>query len=88
MANPADTTLGGRARLVGYEFAEDPVRPGEVLHLRLVWQCLAAFDGSYTVFTHLEGPDGVTYGQGDSLPWEALCRPTSGSRASTSTMPM
>jgi hypothetical protein len=33
-----------------------------------VWQCLAPFEVSYTVFAHLEGPDGVIYGQGDSLP--------------------
>jgi hypothetical protein len=54
--------LGGAIELVGYTLrlpaasqaaGAQAARPGDTLHLTLVWRCLAPMETSYTVFTHL-----------------------------------
>ncbi|MBN1178117.1 MAG: glycosyltransferase family 39 protein, partial [Anaerolineae bacterium] len=58
-----DVTFGGAIRLHGYGPAEVSVVPGAGLPLRLVWQATGPADRDYTLFVHLWGPDGRTYGQ-------------------------
>ncbi len=43
-------------------------RPGETIDVRLTWRGLQAWDGDYTVFVHLVGPDGRLHGQVDAWP--------------------
>jgi hypothetical protein len=60
--------LGDNIRLLGYDLPQPDVAAGESLTLRLYWQADGPIQDSYTVFTHLIGPDGRMYGQQDSLP--------------------
>jgi len=69
--------LGDRVALLRYAVGPaGPRHPGEVVDLTLTWQALAPVPDSYTVFTHLLGPDGRVWGQQDSPPL-AGARPTS-----------
>jgi hypothetical protein len=54
--------------LLGYDIEPEAPVPGETLRLTLHWQSLAPLARSYTVFTHLVGPDGELAGQQDNLP--------------------
>jgi len=54
--------------LRGYDLKKTAIQPGDTLHLRLYWTSSQSVEQSYTVFTHLLGPDGFIYGQLDSLP--------------------
>ncbi len=60
--------LGGQVELLGYNLESLTVRPRGALRLTLYWRALAEMDTSYTVFTHLLGPEGSLRGQKDSLP--------------------
>lgn len=60
--------LGGKVELLGYNLEPRSVRPRGALRLTLYWRALTEIDTSYTVFTHLLGPDGSIRGQKDSLP--------------------
>jgi hypothetical protein len=53
------------------------VAPGETVVLTLYWQAKTSPTRSYTVFTHVLGPDGSMAGQKDSPP-ENGSRPTDG----------
>jgi len=68
--HPLNVTIGEGIRLLGYDLPADEARPGESIDLPLYWQCLARMDTSYTVFVHLVGPNGQTYEQQDSIPWQ------------------
>jgi hypothetical protein len=45
-----------------------PAKVGEALPVVLYWEALAPVNESYTVFTHLVGPDGQMVAQQDNLP--------------------
>jgi len=75
-------------RLAGYRLAQDEVAPGDTLLLTLYWQAeepvgarlprpWAAPPRSYTVFVHLQGPDGNLVAQQDNPPVRGT-RPTGG----------
>ena len=75
MAYPLTATLDGQVELLGYDLSTATpgasgasVAPGETLTLTLYWRALAEMEESYTVFTHLVGPDGTLSGQQDNPP--------------------
>ncbi|MGD8243798.1 MAG: glycosyltransferase family 39 protein, partial [Anaerolineae bacterium] len=72
-----DAQLGETIRLVGYRLAEHEVAPGDTLLLTLYWQAEAPVEEAYTVFTHLQGPDGELIAQQDNPPGRGN-RPTDG----------
>jgi len=74
--SPLDLTYGGVARLRGYGLAQKEVAPGEMLQLTLYWQAEGPTDRDYTLFVHLLGPDGLSYGQVDRVPGGGMA-PTS-----------
>jgi len=63
-----EATLGGRAKLLGYDLDDEPVHPGAVVPLTLYWQCLGEMDTSYTVFAHLLNEHGDLVAQCDQVP--------------------
>ena len=72
----AEARLGERVALVGYCLRpEGELRAGDSVDLTLVWQALAPVQESYTVFTHLLGPDGKVASQLDAPPLRGS-RPT------------
>ena len=64
--------LGYDLALPGYDLALPgegrTARPGETLHLTLIWRCLREMEVSYTVFTHLLDEAGQMRGQQDNPP--------------------
>ena len=60
--------LGGQAALMGYDFPQSAVRPGDTLPITLFWQAQARMAEDYQVFVHLMGPDGRPVAQGDKSP--------------------
>jgi hypothetical protein len=69
--------LGESMRMVGYRLPEREIAPGETLVLTLYWRAEAPVEGAYTVFTHLQGPDGKLIAQQDNPPGRGT-RPTDG----------
>jgi hypothetical protein len=78
---PVDHQVGARlgevVELVGYSLRLPTVqgtggrqssRPGDTLHLTLVWRCLEQMETSYTVFTHLLDEAQQIRGQQDNPP--------------------
>jgi hypothetical protein len=57
--------------------AEGEPGPGKALRMNLEWQALKPMAKDYTVFVHAIGPDGVLWGQHDSMPRDGAA-PTSG----------
>jgi len=74
---PLDVSLGERVKLLGYDIGEEPPQPGDTLNLSLYWQATAPLSRTYTVFTHLVGPEGQIVGQQDNMPvadsWPTTC---------------
>ena len=60
--------LGGQAALVGYDFPQNVMQPGDTLPITLFWQAQARMPEDYQVFVHLMGPDGRPVAQGDKSP--------------------
>ncbi|MDH4137301.1 MAG: hypothetical protein OEW09_11385, partial [Anaerolineae bacterium] len=60
--------LGDQVEFHGYSLESAQVEPGGVLRLTLYWQARQHMTVSYTVFTHLLGKDGDTWGQRDNIP--------------------
>jgi 4-amino-4-deoxy-L-arabinose transferase-like glycosyltransferase len=60
--------LGTQAALMGYDFPQNAVRPGNTLPITLFWQAQARMTENYQVFVHLMGPDGRPVAQGDKSP--------------------
>jgi len=60
--------LGGQAALMGYDFPQNDVRPGDTLPITLFWQAQARMAEDYQVFVHLMGPDGRPVALGDKSP--------------------
>jgi hypothetical protein len=63
---------GALVELIGYDLSlpegRRSARPGEALHLALVWRSLAPTETSYTVFTHLLDEAQQIIGQQDNVP--------------------
>ncbi len=75
VANPFEAKVEGVAKLLGYELDSSEAKPGGSLRLTLFWQAIGEPEISYTVFTHLIGPDGKLWGQKDNPPAKGS-RPT------------
>ncbi|HHS96975.1 MAG TPA: phospholipid carrier-dependent glycosyltransferase [Chloroflexi bacterium] len=75
--HPMDVRLGEPIRLAGYRLAQDEVSPGDPLLLTLYWRADGPIEQDYTVFVHLQGPDGRLVAQQDHPPVGGT-RPTSG----------
>ncbi len=67
-AHPVGARLGDRVELLGYDLDREEVRPGESIHLTLVWRCLREMDTAYTVFTHVLDRAEQIRGQQDNPP--------------------
>jgi 4-amino-4-deoxy-L-arabinose transferase-like glycosyltransferase len=63
-----DVTLGGKARLLGYEANDEETRPGESVEVTLYWQSLAEMNRDYTVFVHLLDENDLVIAQRDTYP--------------------
>ena len=68
------TVAGGPIRLRSVAVA--PAKVGEALAVVLYWEGLSPVTESYTVFTHLLGPDGQLVAQQDNLPVGGLAPTT------------
>jgi hypothetical protein len=68
ITHPQRVTLANQIELLGYEIDLANARPGGAIHLTLFWRALTEMDTSYTVFTHLLGPDGHIVAQQDNPP--------------------
>lgn len=84
---PLDVSTAPRARLGGQigvlaerVSPDGALGPGQKLDLTVVWQALGDVRESYTVFTHVLGPDGKVWAQQDSPPLQGA-RPTETWRA-------
>lgn len=64
---PSQAVLGGAIRLLGYNLDREG-RPGQALSLVLFWQCQAAVQKNYTVFTHLVDETGQLQASKDNQP--------------------
>jgi hypothetical protein len=67
-AYPVGARLGDKVELLGYDLDRQEARPGETIHLTLVWRCLDEMDIAYTVFTHLLDAGEQVRGQKDNPP--------------------
>jgi len=70
ISHPVTATLSDRVELLGYDLSSDSPAAGETLTLTLTWRALTDMVTDYTVFTHLEAPDGSMVGQRDQQPRE------------------
>ncbi len=68
IAHPMLATLGEQVRFLGYTLETDTVRAGDGISFTLYWQALRPMNISYSVFTHLLGPEDRLVGQKDGLP--------------------
>ena len=68
MQNTVGDVIGDRADLAGFDLSATKVKPGDTLHLTLVWKALDRFDRSYKVFTHVINDQNVFAGQRDAVP--------------------
>jgi hypothetical protein len=62
--------LGENIRLLSYKIETLPGTKQPTI--TLYWQTGAPLEQSYTVFVHLVGPDGLTWGQHDGIPGQGL----------------
>jgi len=67
-AHPVGARLGDVVELLGYDLDRQDARPGEEIHLTLIWRCLSEMDVAYTVFTHLLDAGDRVRGQKDNPP--------------------
>jgi hypothetical protein len=77
MPNRPDIMFGGAIRLWGYEIDTPGVtiRPGDELHVTLVWRDELPVEGDYHVFLHLMDENDVLLDQDDGVPAD-WTRPT------------
>lgn len=57
IARPLTVNFADSITLLGYSLDRESLAPGETLELTLFWRCERTLPKSYTVFTHLLGPD-------------------------------
>jgi hypothetical protein len=60
--------FGDQIELLGYNLDHTAAEPGGKIGLTLFWRALKEMDTSYTVFTHVLGPDGQILAQQDNPP--------------------
>jgi hypothetical protein len=63
-----DVEFGGVARLLGYDLADEVVRPGDVMEVTLYWQAIARAEQDYAVFVHLLDEHDLVVAQRDTHP--------------------
>jgi 4-amino-4-deoxy-L-arabinose transferase-like glycosyltransferase len=63
-----DVEFGGVARLLGYDLADDVVRPGDVMEVTLYWRAIAGAEQDYAVFVHLLDEHDLVVAQKDTHP--------------------
>jgi hypothetical protein len=75
-----EADLDGQVELLGFDVwraadgdwvplaAGEPLKLGDRVKVRLVWRGLAEMEHNYTTFVHLQGADGVIWGQHDEQP--------------------
>ncbi len=68
ITNEVNARFGENIRLLGYNIDTTAAHPDGQVQLTLYWQAINTPTDGYTVFNHLIGPDGQTYGQFDSPP--------------------
>jgi hypothetical protein len=68
ISNTQYAILADQIEFLGYGLDQTGARPGGSVHLTLYWRALAEMETSYTVFTHLLGPDGHIVAQQDNPP--------------------
>lgn len=61
--------FGQGIELLGYSLTPAEIKPGNVLHIKLDWRCLAPMDVSYKLFIHILGYDGERLTQLDTIPY-------------------
>jgi hypothetical protein len=66
--HPVGARLSDKVTLLGYNLDRQEGRPGEAIHLTLIWQSLGEMDTAYTVFTHLLDENEQIRGQKDNPP--------------------
>jgi hypothetical protein len=65
--------VGGQLRLLGYDFAQTTVRPGEAVEFTLYWEALGRMDRNWSVFCHvLDGGTDLPIATRDRYPGQGL----------------
>ncbi len=72
MSTRLDANLGGRVRLIGYDLADSPIRPGSEITPTLYWQATAPLETDYTVFLHVRDENDRTVAQADAPPLQGF----------------
>jgi 4-amino-4-deoxy-L-arabinose transferase-like glycosyltransferase len=67
---PIHAQFGDSLVLIGGDFLERTLHPGQTLTYTLQWQALASVDRDYTVFNHLLDSEGRIRAQQDGMPQE------------------
>lgn len=70
--HPLDANLNDQVRLIGYDAAAEPVRPGSEWALTLYWQVAGELAEDYTVFVHLTDETGAIISQTDAPPLQGF----------------
>jgi len=68
MQHTLRANLDDQVELLGYDLEESTVQAGGIVSCTLYWRRRQEMSHDYTVFTHLIGPDGQTWGQWDNEP--------------------
>jgi hypothetical protein len=68
MQHTLHANLDDQIELLGYDLEQNAIRPGGTVSCTLYWRGQQEMSHDYTVFTHLIGPDGQTWGQWDNKP--------------------
>ncbi len=76
IANPVYHNLENKVALVGYDLDRTALKPGEALHVTLLWRALAPLAQNYTVFARLLGPDNNAWAAKEAWPQDGAA-PTS-----------
>lgn len=75
-AVPLHIRFGSQVELLAYMVDKDVLRPSDVLHVTLYWQCLKPLSQDYTVFVHLLGQHDLIVAQRDAYPCLGMCPTT------------
>jgi hypothetical protein len=65
---PIQVQFGDSLVLVGGDFSERVLHPGQTLSYTLQWQALDSLDGNYTIFNHVLDSEGNLRAQQDGMP--------------------
>ena len=64
--NPLNQNFNNEARLVGYEYSDRQLRPGDDLTVVLYWEALPQLETDYIIRVRLLGEDGEVWGTGNT----------------------